>query len=128
MKKRILLVLTILTMLLCVPLIANAASVDDLTFDPTTGTITACNYQTEGEFVIPEEINGVKVTKIGERAFESCANLTSIQLSNSVISIGEWAFWDCSSLTSVELSRIVQSKKHPKFLIDYCAVCRLQSL
>lgn len=28
----------------------------------------------------------------------------------------------------VELSRIVQSKKHPKFLIDYCAVCRLQSL
>ncbi len=28
----------------------------------------------------------------------------------------------------LELSRIVQSKKHPKFLIDYCAVCRLQSL
>ena len=28
----------------------------------------------------------------------------------------------------MELSRIVQSKKHPKFLIDYCAVCRLQSL
>ena len=32
------------------------------------------------------------------------------------------------SLTVMELSRIVQSKKHPKFLIDYCAVCRLQSL
>ena len=39
MKKRILIVLAALTMLLCVPLIANAASVDDLTFDPTTGTI-----------------------------------------------------------------------------------------
>ena len=30
-------------------------------------------------------------------------------------------------ISAMELSRIVQSKKHPKFLIDYCAVCRLQS-
>ncbi len=36
--------------------------------------------------------------------------------------------FDPNQIKYMELSRIVQSKKHPKFLIDYCAVCRLQSL
>ena len=88
MKKRILIVLAALTMLLCVPLIANAASVDDLTFDAGTGTITDCNEEAEGELVIPEEINGVKVTSIGDFAFNWCNRLTSITIPDSVTKIG----------------------------------------
>ena len=103
MKKRILLVLAAFTILLCVPLIANAASVDDLTFDAATGMITKCNRDAEGELVIPEEIGGVKLTSIGEYAFDHCTTLTNVTIPNSVTNIGMSAFQNCGSLTSITI-------------------------
>ena len=109
MKKRILIALAALTILLCVPLIANAASVDDLTFDKKTGMITDCNQEAEGELVIPEKIGRVKVTGIDKDAFMFCANLTSVNIPEGVTSIGDDAFYHCTSLTSIYIPDSVTS-------------------
>ena len=47
-----------------------------LTFDTETGTITDCDESLEGVLTIPETIDGVTVTRIGNRAFQYCENLT----------------------------------------------------
>ena len=58
---------------------------------------------------IPDEINGLPVVGIKERAFENRSNLTSITISDSVISIGSYAFSGCSGLTSVTIGNGVTS-------------------
>ena len=49
------------------------------------------------------------VTSIGNSAFSSCDNLTSIEIPNSVTYIGDCAFYDCSNLTSIEIPNSVTS-------------------
>lgn len=59
--------------------------------------ITDNNY--DGELVLPDNI-----TSIGERAFEACESLTSIDLRNTQITvIGTEAFYYCFSLARVDL-------------------------
>lgn len=77
-------------------------------FDESTGIIYNCD-ESVTEVVIPEKINGVEVTSIGEYAFSKCKSLTSITISKSVTSIGEKAFYICSSLTSITISDSVTS-------------------
>ena len=47
------------------------------------------------------------VTKIENRAFRSCKNLTGVSLSKSVNSIGDEAFRDCSSLKDITIPESV---------------------
>jgi BspA type Leucine rich repeat region (6 copies) len=58
---------------------------------------------------IPTNINGLIVTSIGQGAFASDYNLTSVTIPNSVTSIGVVAFGGCSSLTNVTISDSVTS-------------------
>lgn len=52
-----------------------------------------------GDIIIPSNVtyNGqtYQVTQIGEEAFESCTELTSITIPNSVTEIGPYAFVGC---------------------------------
>ena len=68
--------------------------------DATTITIPA---------TITHEGNPYTVTAIGNRAFEGCSSLTSIDIPNGVTSIGNYAFWHCSSLTSIDIPNSVTS-------------------
>ena len=92
-------------------LTAQAASVNDLTYQITNGeaTITDCNSDASGKLTIPNTIEGYPVTSIGSYAFYNCDSLTSVTIGNSVTSIAEGAFYYCSKLTSVTIGNSVTS-------------------
>ena len=74
------------------------------------GTITITGYTGPGGAVtIPDTIDGLPVTSIGEWAFSCCNGLTSVTIPNSVTSIGDAAFQYCTSLTSVTIPNSVTS-------------------
>ncbi len=88
MKKRILSLLLVLLMV--VSLVPTAVLAEDdivayevtggnIYFNKSTGEITECDKSVT-EAVIPSEIDGVKVTNIGEYAFSGCTGLTSINV------------------------------------------------
>ena len=53
--------------------------------------------------------DGTNVTSIGNNAFRSCHNLTSITIPSNVTNIGERAFSGCSGLTSITIPSSVTS-------------------
>ena len=122
MKKRILsIVLAIVMLVTMLPVVVLASEPTDASyfnFDITTGTIIDLNDTSITEVVIPESIDGVPVTSIGEFAFRDCTNLTSITIPNSVTSIGEYAFYYCTSLTSITIPSGVTSIG--EFAFYYC--------
>jgi hypothetical protein len=73
------------------------------------GAITITGYTGPGGAVnIPDQINGLPVTSIGDSAFYYC-NLTKVRIGSSVTNMGAWAFAYCISLTSVTLGSSVTS-------------------
>ena len=59
--------------------------------------------------IIPETYEGKPVSAIENAAFDSCIELKSIIIPDSVKDIGEYAFYGCSGLKSVTLSNSVTS-------------------
>lgn len=55
---------------------------------------------------------------IGSAAFQECSGLTSIEIPNSVIEIGSSAFRECSGLISIEIPNSVTSVG--EFAFEYC--------
>lgn len=111
MKKKILSMVFVLSMLcVFVPVTAMAETGIEygdylyyqVNSNNTAVTITDCSVFAT-EIVIPNEIDGVPVTSIGDRAFQHCGSLTSITIPDSVKSIGSYAFWACGSLTSITI-------------------------
>ena len=103
--------------------------------------IGANNYVKEKvtELEIPSEINGIKITaigdlafrgyenlkkvvinegveKIGNEAFAWCENLIKVQIPESVIDVGEGAFKNCLSLQVVNLPSMIKEIKKDTFL------------
>lgn len=74
------------------------------------GTAEITRYKGKAtDLVIPSEIDGYKVTSIGNYAFDMCQSLTNITIANSVISIGDGAFSWCTSLTDIKIPDSVTS-------------------
>ncbi len=81
-------------------------------FNYTTnnGAITITGYTGPGGAVaIPDIIDGLPVTTIGDYAFYYNTSLTSVTIPHSVTSIGDWAFESCYSLTGVTIPSSVTS-------------------
>ena len=57
----------------------------------------------EGKIVIPEQYNGLAVTKIQSSAFVNCKSITEVYIPNSIVEIGYGAFSGCSALEKMTL-------------------------
>ena len=58
----------------------------------------------KGKIIIPDEITEIEGTDYWNRgAFYGCAEITSVQLPQSLTTIGSRAFYDCTGLTSISL-------------------------
>lgn len=77
-----------------------------ITYDELTGEIVRCDTSVTSA-VIPDTINGVKITGIGEEAFSDCINLINIEIPEGVTNISPWAFYNCKSLKIVEIPKSV---------------------
>jgi hypothetical protein len=96
----------LLWLLLTLPAVVQA----QFSYTTNNGTITITGYTgPAGAVVIPDTINGLPVTSIGDLAFQGKTNVTSITIPNSVTSIGDWAFGYCANLTSVTIPNSVTS-------------------
>jgi len=56
-----------------------------------------------GPITVPDTIEGLPVTRIGDYAFDGCSGLTDITLPVTISSIGARAFRYCSGLTGINL-------------------------
>ncbi len=78
-----------------------------------TGFSTNPPLPANWNLTIPSTVtNGLStynVTSIGNRAFQSCSNLTSIIIPNSVTSLGDAAFLSCSKLSIIIIPNSVTS-------------------
>ncbi len=61
---------------------------------------------------------------IGERVFDSCTNLTEVNLNDGLEEIGFWAFYGCTALENLDLPSSLRSIKHYAF--EGCALQRIE--
>jgi hypothetical protein len=89
---------------------AQAAQFGDFQYTSTGTAVNITKYTGPGGAVtIPDTIQGMPVTSIGEYAFNGCTGLTSVVIPDSVTSIGDQAFFGCTGLTSITIPDSVTS-------------------
>lgn len=66
--------------------------------------ISDCNEDVCGNIVIPREIYGVSVKRIGVRSFDGCSLLESVEIPNDIYRVGQYCFADCTNLKSVSFA------------------------
>jgi len=80
-------------------------AVDGILYNKNRTTLVAYPAgKTDSTFTISNS-----VTSIGNGAFSSCINLTSITIPNNVTNIGEKAFYDCKRIRSITISNNLTS-------------------
>ena len=111
--------ITVAVLLCSVTMNAQSFEVDGIFYNVTSSTdltaevVPCVNNKYEGSIVIPSQVSYLNkeytVTRVGDRAFSSCGNLSSITLPNTVTSIGSQAFYYCKSLTSITIPTTVKT-------------------
>jgi hypothetical protein len=87
------------------------------TYTTINHTITITGYTGPGgQVTIPNTLNGMPVTSIGDSAFQFQTTVTSVTIPNSVTSIGYYAFNFCAGLTSVTIPSSVTNIGNTPFI------------
>ncbi|SEK73709.1 leucine-rich repeat domain-containing protein [Ruminococcus albus] len=93
-----------------------SASAETIAFDDyeyrllEDGTAEIARYRGEDtEVTIPDKIDGVAVTSIGESAFEGNFDITGVIMPDSVTTIKGYAFTSCFNLKSIKFSKNLKS-------------------
>lgn len=72
----------------------------------------------ESEITIPSEYNGQPVTTVLEHGFEGCANLTTVNLPDTITVIRDYAFAECASLAGITLPNQIKTLGRHAFESD----------
>ncbi len=73
------------------------------------GTAEICGYiGLGGEITIPASIEGITVSRIGDKAFYGNNVITKVTVENGIRELGNSCFWDCKYLASVYLPDSVE--------------------
>jgi formylglycine-generating enzyme required for sulfatase activity len=68
------------------------------------GTVRVAKAEpAEGNMIMPETLDGYRVTEVDMNAFRGCTNLTGMVIADGVTYIGIYAFSGCTSLSSVAI-------------------------
>lgn len=108
-RRTISVILSVIMVLSCFAAMTFSVEADTLIGDywclsGDNNTISITQYiGSDTDVVIPSEINGRTVTKLGTWAFYKCTSIKSVTIPDSVTKIGTCAFSGCSSLTSVTI-------------------------
>lgn len=65
--------------------------------------ICAVSTMAEGDILVPETIDGITVTDVGEHGFAGASKITSVTLPDTVTVIGKQAFSGCTALKTVNI-------------------------
>lgn len=87
-------------------------------FDSSTGSIVNAD-DTVTSVTIPATVNGVSVTTIGDHAFDSCRNLTSVTIAEGINYIKHDAFSFCSKLSEIKLPNSLKTIE--EYAFDNCS-------
>lgn len=75
-----------------------------------TAEIVRCDQpETVGSLTVPEALNGIPVTAIGDKAFSQCYYLTDVTLPEGITHIGDFAFEDCTDIETLTIPGTVTS-------------------
>jgi hypothetical protein len=86
--------------LLALPAVVEA----QFTFTTNNGAITITQYTGPGgDVTIPDTVNGLPVTTVGQAAFYQVSGLTSVTFGTNVTTIANNAIFQCPSLASVSI-------------------------
>lgn len=94
---------TLLLLLLLIPAAAQAE--DYIWADNGDGTCTITDYTGPGgNITIPDTLDDLTVTVIGNRAFYDCTSLTNVTIGNNVTAIGYGPFTSCDNLLNITVA------------------------
>ncbi|MGM9947792.1 leucine-rich repeat protein [Floccifex sp.] len=103
MKKKLLSIFcAICTICMLVPMTISAEVYENFIYSVSDNQVTITGYTgTATEVQIPDTIDGKTVTAIGNAAFISKSNITSVTIPKSVTTIGNDAFKECNNMQNV---------------------------
>lgn len=91
------------------PIVYKSGEYQYILLEDGTAEITRYGGRRNAKLDIPAELDGHRVTAIGDRAFYECESLKIVTIPGGVTVIGNYAFYECESLTSVTLPESVTS-------------------
>lgn len=85
-------------------------------YEKNDGKVTITEYLEKNELVvIPSEVKGCPVTRIGVGAFENSGVLAEVVIPNTITEIGASAFSGCDKLTAIDIPDTVQVIENSAF-------------